>query len=557
MAGNGDRTRVVVVTGGAMGIGAAIAQECGRQGAFVVTMDPVVTLDGSPEAGGVEKTTAERIVDAGGTARSSSTSVTDEDAVRALFTALVEEFGTLDAVVNVAGISRPSGFAGGTEEDWTRVLDVHLNGYLTVLRVALPLMAEAGHGRIVGVTSGSGWRPADAGAYSCAKRAVASLTWQVGRAAPPGVTVNALSPIAATRMVANALARAGAANPSGKTAASGGLALGAAPPPEDLGPITAYLASEEFAWCSGQIMFSNGAEVSAVAPPHVLEAVRSTGVSSLAGVVDAVVPTTFAAAEAAQASSGGSVPRHADAFGQDGDTESPAATDGRCLLVSDDADWAGALRDALTARGLTVFDGDADADGFAAAAEQVDAAATDGLDALVVALVGPGSTGSATPDTDPPTWASILAAHGGITDAIRRDATWVRAVAELAARTERPVRIATVTRATSPGGRSRAMSAAQLARVAHSATADRVDAFALAVESAADSARAAAAELVGHLVTGADAGALSGAELVADAEWIGVRSHPTIAGTVVYGGPDLPDWLDTAVRRVVVGEYTG
>ena len=55
-----------------------------------------------------------------------------------------------------------------------------------MLAAALPLMAEAGYGRILGVTSGSGWRAADAGGYSAAKRAVAALTWQLGRAAPRG-----------------------------------------------------------------------------------------------------------------------------------------------------------------------------------------------------------------------------------------------------------------------------------------------------------------------------------------------------------------------------------
>ena len=62
------------------------------------------------------------------------------------------------------------------------MLDVHLDGYRNVLDAALPLMAAAGHGRILGVTSGSGWRVGDAGAYGCAKRAVASLTWQLGAA---------------------------------------------------------------------------------------------------------------------------------------------------------------------------------------------------------------------------------------------------------------------------------------------------------------------------------------------------------------------------------------
>ena len=152
---------------------------------YVVTVDPGVKVDGTPGEGGEEATTAQRIVEAGGQARASNISVTDEDAVRGLFAELVDEFGALDAVVNVAGISRPTGFAHGEEDDWRAVLSVHLDGYLNVLRAALPHMTAAGHGRILGVTSGSGWRAADAGAYSCAKRAVAALTWQSGRRRRP------------------------------------------------------------------------------------------------------------------------------------------------------------------------------------------------------------------------------------------------------------------------------------------------------------------------------------------------------------------------------------
>ena len=141
-----ERQRVVVVTGGAAGIGAAIAEELGRTGAYVVTLDPVVSVDGSSQAAGEGPNTAQKIVDAGGTARASNTSVTDREAVEQLFAQLVEEFGALDAVVNVAGISRPTDFASGSEEDWAAVLAVHLDGYLNVLGAALPLMEEAGHG---------------------------------------------------------------------------------------------------------------------------------------------------------------------------------------------------------------------------------------------------------------------------------------------------------------------------------------------------------------------------------------------------------------------------
>src|SRR5262249_38518055 len=155
-------------TGGGAGIGAAIAEAVGRTGAYVVTVDPGGTLDGTGRAEAPSETTADRICAAGGAARASDTSVTDAVAVAALFKGLVDEFGGLDAVINVAGISRPTGFSEGEEAAWASVLSVHLDGYLNVLRSALPIMTAAGRGRILGVTSGSGWRPANAGAYSCA-----------------------------------------------------------------------------------------------------------------------------------------------------------------------------------------------------------------------------------------------------------------------------------------------------------------------------------------------------------------------------------------------------
>ena len=321
------RQRVAVVTGGGGGIGAAIAEELGRGGWFVVTVDPLVTLDGSERLPEPEETTAGRIVAAGGSARASSVSVTDGEAVRGLFRELVDEHGGLDAVVNVAGITRQTYFAQGTEEDWLAVLAVHLGGYLNVLDAALPLMAAAGHGRILGVTSGSGWRAADAGAYSCAKRAVAALTWQLGRQAPPGVTVNAMSPIAATRMVAAALERA---RQTGRASGGGGVSLSSMPGPEDLGPLGAYLVGDGFGWCTGRVLFAGGSEVAVVDEPRLLEVVRTDEVVSLARVLEAVIPAAFATAETSQASGGGGNPR----FGPIFDEPAPAelAAGARAIL---------------------------------------------------------------------------------------------------------------------------------------------------------------------------------------------------------------------------------
>src|SRR3954454_11124550 len=114
----GADQRVVVVTGGGAGIGAAVAEELGRRGCFVVTVDPLVTIDGSTPLPESDDTTAGRIVAAGGTARASAASVNDGPAITALFADLVDERGRLDAVINVAGITRPTSYGRGTDEDW-------------------------------------------------------------------------------------------------------------------------------------------------------------------------------------------------------------------------------------------------------------------------------------------------------------------------------------------------------------------------------------------------------------------------------------------------------
>jgi NAD(P)-dependent dehydrogenase (short-subunit alcohol dehydrogenase family) len=555
---------VAVVTGGAVGIGAAIAEELGRQGAYVVTVDPGVAVDGRPQSGDDgAPSTAQRIVDAGGRARASSISVTDADAVHALFAQLVDEFGTLDAVVNVAGISRATGFAHGAEDDWRAVLSVHVDGYLTVLRAALPIMTAAGRGRILGVTSGSGWRAADAGAYSCAKRAVAALTWQIGRVVPHGVTVNALSPLAATRMVLGALSRqAGAGNRGGRDAATGGVDLATSvPPPEHLGPVGAYLAGDDFAsWSSGQIVYSNGAEVSPVGPPRVLEVVPASGFKSLSRALEVLTPAALAPAEAAQVSNGGGNPRLAALLDDSAADEADAPAAGRrCVIVADRAAWGDALADALGAAGfectgIGAWHGAATgptevADTFDGAIGQLAGVARDagGIDAVVVAITG---DGSASAPADAPEWQRVLAEHDGITDRIRVDAAWVRAVSELATADERAVRVVTVVGAASSGGKSRAQSATQLSRSAHSATADLVDAFAISVETADPSARGTVADAAAFLASSTGASALSGAELVVEGDWLGLRSHPHPLGTVTYGGPDVPAWLDGALREM-------
>jgi NAD(P)-dependent dehydrogenase (short-subunit alcohol dehydrogenase family) len=562
----------VVVTGGAGGIGAAIAEELGRSGAFVVTLDPVVSVDGTERLDPVAESTAERIVAAGGTARASNASVTDRNAVQALFEGLVAEHGRLDAVVNVAGISRPTGFARGDEQDWADVVGVHLDGYLNVLEAALPIMAAAGRGTILGVTSGSGWRAADTGAYGCAKRAVASLTWELGRVAPEGVVLNALSPIAATRMVAAALAAArgsGHAGTKGGVAGAsrtGGLSLGTMPAAEDLGPVGAHLVGEGFSACRGQVLFACGSEAAVVAPPRLLEAVRTSGVRSLPHVL-AAVSDALAAAEAAQATSGGGNARFGPVFGPvagEGEDDGEPATAPAvrsCAVVADRPDMATAVADALGRRGVAVAQlGVPVGCGFDTARRALADAAAGGepVGALVVVAGGRRSggevgaiAGAGAGNGQAEGWEQVLAGHAGLSGRVLADAAWARAVADLAASGERPVRMVTAVDATTAAGRSRAQAAAQLSRSAAGATGARVAAFAVAVESDAAGDRTALGELTAHLLCSAGTESLSGAELVVGQGWAGLRSHPWVAGSITYGGPEVPPWFDGALGGIL------
>jgi len=538
------RQQVCVVTGGGGGIGAAIAEDLGRNGWFVVTVDPLVTLDGTETLPAPEETTAGRIVAAGGSARASSASVTDGEALHDLFGELADEHGGLDAVVNVAGITRQSYFARGTEEDWLALLTVHLGGYLNVLDAALPLMATAGRGRILGVTSGSGWRAADAGGYSSAKRAVAALTWQLGRQAPRGVTVNAMSPIANTRMVAAALERARKAGTAG---GGGGLSLGSIPGPENLGPLGAHLVSRDFGWCSGQVLFAGGSEVAVVDRPRLLEVVRSDDVASLEGVLRSVIPRAFVKAEAAQATDGGANPRFGLIFDEPTHAETGVAPVTSCAVVSDRPGLAAAVVAALEARSIVCHRVEAapDWDGAAAALRRV-VDRTDPIDALVVALAGRGSTASPRAG-----WEHVLADHRDLVARLHADAAWTRTAADFAASTARPFRVVTLTDATTPSGRSRAQAAAQLARVAGDATQGRLTAFAASIEASEEAAGHATGELVFQLLSNPEAAAIAGAELAVGSGWIGLRSHPRPVGALTYGGPAVPPWLDSALRDIV------
>jgi hypothetical protein len=323
------------------------------------------------------------------------------------------------------------------------------------------------------------------------------------------------------------------------------MSFGAMPEPHELGPVAAHMVSDEVSWCRGRVIFAGGSEVAVVEPPRLLEVVRTSGVASLAAVLDALVPRAFAKAEAQQASSGGSNPRFGALFAEPPAEVLPSAV-GSCLIVSDRPLLASALEATLDSRGVrcTMIPAESVEAGFAGAARCVSAAGPVG--AVVVALA------ATTRSSGAEAWEQVLAEHAGIAGQLRGDAGWARAVADLADGAQRPMRLVVLTDAGTAGDRSRAQAVAQLARVARSATDDRVAMFAVSQEAPVGSTDDAAGvgELVAHLVCAPDAAALAGAELVAGSGWVGVRSHPRPAGSISLGGTEVPEWFDTVLQEI-------
>jgi len=149
--------KVVVVTGAGNGIGKECALLAGREGASVVVNDLGGGLKGT-DAGsaGPAEEVAKEIRAAGGKAVSNSDSVSDYDAVAAMFEQAKKEFGGLHAVINPAGILRDGMFHKMPVEDWKAVIDVHLHGAFNVTRASIEHFREQQDGSYVLFTSTSG-----------------------------------------------------------------------------------------------------------------------------------------------------------------------------------------------------------------------------------------------------------------------------------------------------------------------------------------------------------------------------------------------------------------
>lgn len=243
--------RVAIVTGAGGGLGRSHALLLASRGAKVVVNDLGGAVDGS--AGGGHRpadAVVEEIKKAGGQAVANYDGVDTMAGAEKIVATAKEAFGKLDIVINNAGILRDVSFVKMTEEDWDKVLRVHLSGSMYVTKAAWPLLREGGYGRVVFTTSAAGlYGNFGQANYSSAKLGIVGLAKTLAHeGAKYNIKSNVIAPIAKSRMTETVM-----------------------PPPmlekllpEYVSPVVGYLSSEE---CpdTAQIYAVGGGYISRVA----------------------------------------------------------------------------------------------------------------------------------------------------------------------------------------------------------------------------------------------------------------------------------------------------
>jgi 3-oxoacyl-[acyl-carrier protein] reductase len=234
--------RTAIVTGGGQGIGLAIARTLHAQGARVTIAD----LDGVRATAGAGAL--------GDRARGVACDVTDEDSVAALVDGAVAAWGTLDVLVNNAGITRDASLRKMALADFQAVITVHLQGTWLGIRAASEVMREAKRGSIVNISSMSGkvGNPGQTN-YSAAKAGIVGMTKAAAKElAHHGVRVNAIQPGLIRTPMTEAM------TPEAYATTEATIPMRRAGEPEEVANVVTFLASDLASYLTGAVLEVSG-----------------------------------------------------------------------------------------------------------------------------------------------------------------------------------------------------------------------------------------------------------------------------------------------------------
>lgn len=240
------KDKVAIVTGSGRGLGKGIAMKLAEEGAKVIIADMAASDD-----------TVAEIEAIGGTASAFAVNVSKQEEVQALVKYAVDTYGTLDIMVNNAGINRDGMLHKMPVENWQLVIDVDLTGVFYGTQEALKYMRTKGCGRVINISSGSWLGNIGQANYAAAKAGVVGLTKTAAREnARKGITCNVICPgfIETDMTLKLKTVNDGAAWDSMMQR----IPMGYAGKPSDVGNMVAFLASDEAAYITSEVINVGG-----------------------------------------------------------------------------------------------------------------------------------------------------------------------------------------------------------------------------------------------------------------------------------------------------------